>query len=56
MITTSRRRFVQLSAGFAVLGGSAHAQQATGTPPSVVTTPPREWGRHAPPRFILILT
>ena len=50
MAPTSRRRFVQMTAGFAALaGGTARAQQATGTPPSTVTVPPREWGHHAPP-------
>jgi gluconolactonase len=49
MTAPSRRRFVAMTAGFAVLGGVAKAQQATGIPPSTVTTPPREWGRHAPP-------
>jgi gluconolactonase len=49
MTAPSRRRFVTMTAGFAVLGGVAKAQQATGIPPSTVTTPPREWGRHAPP-------
>ena len=24
---------------------------ATGTPPSVITNPPRQWGRHAPPNI-----
>jgi gluconolactonase len=45
----ARRRFVQLAAATAVAGGTAQAQQATGIPPSTVTSPPREWGPHAPP-------
>src|SRR5258707_12328170 len=46
------RRFVQRTAGTlgaAALGCSASAQQAAGVPPSTVTIPAREWGRHAPP-------
>ena len=49
MTPTSRRRFVQMTVGFAALGGPAGAQQPAGIPQSVVTTPAREWGPHAPP-------
>jgi gluconolactonase len=52
---TSRRSVVRGIAGTigaAVLAPAAKAQQPTaalGTPPSVITTPPRQWGRYAPP-------
>ena len=39
-------------AAAALAPAAALAQQptaATGTPPSVITNPPRQWGRHAPP-------
>src|SRR5471030_2622609 len=51
-MTPSRRRFVQMTAGglgAAAFARSAGAQQPTGIPPSTVTSPAREWGRHAPP-------
>src|ERR1700678_825325 len=47
MATSSRRRFVQMTAGAALCARSAAAQQS----PSTVTSPPREWGRHAPPEI-----
>lgn len=40
------------AAGLATLARSAFAQQSNaqfGTPPSVITNPPRQWGRFAPP-------
>jgi gluconolactonase len=52
---TTRRGFVRAAAGAAgaaVIAPAALAQQANpnlGTPPSVVTNPPRQWGHHAPP-------
>jgi gluconolactonase len=54
MATSSRRRFVQMTAGS--LGTAAFvrrvgAQQAAAIPPSTVTSPPREWGRGAPPEI-----
>jgi gluconolactonase len=51
-LASSRRRIVQLAAGFAACGGAAQGQaqgQTTGIPPSTVTVPPRECGPHAPP-------
>jgi gluconolactonase len=54
MITPSRRHFVQMTGGVlgsAALGRSAGAQQPGGIPPSTVTNPAREWGRHAPPEI-----
>jgi gluconolactonase len=47
MSEPSRRLFLTLSASALVTGRAAVAQQAT--PPSVITTPPRTWGRDAPP-------
>ncbi len=53
--SASRRAVVRGIAGTigaAALGRAARAQQptaATGTPPSVITNPPRQWGQHAPP-------
>ena len=42
MPASSRRRFVQMTAGFAILGGSAQGQQTTqpavGIPPNVLTS------------------
>ncbi len=53
MTTPSRRDFVQISTaalGIAAVGRSAGAQPATAAvPPSVITTPARQWGPHAPP-------
>jgi gluconolactonase len=52
MTETSRRLLFQMTAGAvgaAASGRFAQAQQATPGAPSVVTNPPREWGRHAPP-------
>ena len=52
MITPSRRRFMRMTAGglgMAAFARPAGAQQATGIPPGTVTSPPREWGWHAPP-------
>jgi gluconolactonase len=55
---SSRRRFMRTAAGAAgaaVLTRAAFAQQAPnpnfGTPPSVISNPPRQWGRHAPPQI-----
>ena len=51
----SRRAVVRGIAGTvgaAALAPIAFAQQpsaATGTPPTVISNPPRQWGRHAPP-------
>jgi gluconolactonase len=46
----SRRAIMAGAAGAAMLGGSARAQtRADATPPSVITTPPRQWGRDASP-------
>jgi gluconolactonase len=47
----SRRSLLQATAGMAVMGPAlAFGQEAKlGTPPSVITTPPRQWGRGAPP-------
>ena len=50
----NRRHFIKAAGatGLAALTGRAFAQQATsqtGTPPSVITNPPRQWGHHAPP-------
>jgi gluconolactonase len=47
MSEPSRRLFLTLSASALATGRAAVAQQAT--PPSVITTPPRAWGRDAPP-------
>jgi gluconolactonase len=53
----SRRGFVRAAtgvAGAAVIGPAALAQQSNanlGTPPSVITNPPRQWGHHAPPEL-----
>jgi len=52
MAMPTRRRLVQLTAGgigAAAFARPAGAQLPTAAPPSVVTTPPREWGPHAPP-------
>ncbi len=54
---TSRRDFVRAAAGAvgaAVIAPAALAQQANpnlGTPPSVITNPPRQWAHHAPPEI-----
>jgi gluconolactonase len=54
---TSRRGFVRAAAGAvgaAVLAPATLAQQGNanlGTPPSVITNPPRQWGRHAQPEI-----
>jgi gluconolactonase len=48
----TRRAFIGGVATASLVPTAAFAQQpsaATGTPPSVITNPPREWGRHAPP-------
>jgi gluconolactonase len=53
----SRRGFVRVAAGAAgaaAIAPMASAQQGNanlGTPPSVITNPPRQWGRHAPPEI-----
>src|ERR1700722_16060365 len=53
----TRRRLVQSAAALAatapLLPAAAFAQGAAalGTPPSVITNPPRQWGRHAPPEI-----
>ncbi len=53
----TRRDFVRAAAGAvgaAVIAPAALAQQSNtniGTPPSVMTNPPRQWGRHAPPEI-----
>src|SRR5437879_4773825 len=48
--TASRRGFA-LGLAATALTRPAFAQQnaATATPPSVITNPPRQWGRHAEP-------
>lgn len=54
---TSRRAFVRAAAGAvgaAVIAPAVLAQQTNsnlGTPPSVITNPPRQWGHHAPPEI-----
>jgi gluconolactonase len=54
---TSRRDFVRAAAGAVgatVLAPAALAQQTNsnlGTPPSVITNPPRQWGHHAAPEI-----
>jgi len=47
----SRRAFVKGAAATVLMPTAAMAQQsaALGTPPSVISTPPRRWGRHADP-------
>ena len=50
----SRRGFIAATVGATALATTARAQQptaATATPPSVITNPPRQWGRHAPPEI-----
>src|ERR1700732_2546629 len=49
----SRRGLLQATAGMAVMGPAlAFGQQAKmGTPPSVITTPARQWGRGAAPEI-----
>jgi gluconolactonase len=49
----SRRGLLQATAGIAVMGPAlAFGQQAKlGTPPSVITTPARQWGRGAAPEI-----
>ena len=48
----SRRGVMAGAAGAALLGASARAQtRAEATPPSVITSPPRQWGRAAPPNI-----
>ncbi len=52
----TRRRFVTGLASVAALAPAAALAQpsstaALGTPPSVITNPPRDWGRHAPPNI-----
>src|SRR4051794_18198673 len=51
--TNLSRRAAVAGAGATTLGASALAQQhqnaALGTPPSVISNPPRQWGRLAPP-------
>jgi gluconolactonase len=53
----SRRGFVRAAtgvAGAAIIVPAALAQQSNanlGTPPSVITNPPRQWGHHAPPEI-----
>src|SRR5690348_365448 len=54
---TSRRTVLTATTGLAgaaaVAGVSAFAQEAgkTGAPASVITNPPRQWGRHTPPIY-----
>jgi gluconolactonase len=51
-ISATRRAFVGGIAATALAPAAALAQQpnaATGTPPSVITNPPRQWGWHAQP-------
>jgi gluconolactonase len=49
----SRREIIAGAAGATAFGAHARAQSrpdaALGAPPSVITTPPRQWGRGAPP-------
>ncbi len=49
----SRRGIVLGAAGAALLSrrtwGQPRPEAALGTPPSVITNPPRQWGRYAPP-------
>ncbi len=47
----SRRAVMAGAAGMMAAGASAQTRSgaALGTPPSVITNPPREWGRGAPP-------
>jgi gluconolactonase len=48
----TRRAFVGGIAAASVTPVAALGQQqraATGTPPSVISNPPRQWGRHAQP-------
>lgn len=54
LLGPSRRGFIGTAgaAGVTALAGPAFAQQSNaqlGTPPSVITNPPRQWGRFAPP-------
>ena len=57
-MTASRRvqarvvRGIAGSVATAALATACHVRSnrcATGTPPSVISNPPRQWGRHAPP-------
>ena len=46
----SRRGIIAGAATVAAFGAKAQPRPDTvGTPPSVITNPPRQWGRHAPP-------
>ncbi len=50
--STLSRRTALLAGAAALAGTAARAQQPAaklGTPPSVITSPPRQWGRGAPP-------
>ena len=50
----TRRAFVGGIGASAVMPFAAFAQQptaATGTPPSVISNPPRQWGWRAPPNI-----
>src|SRR5689334_14454052 len=42
-------RIVGLAAVAPVAAKAQQPNAAVGTPPSVITNPPRQWGRHAPP-------
>lgn len=53
---TSRRGFIAGAAALAPTVGSTlawgqQAKPALGSPPTVVSNPPRQWGRHAPPEI-----
>jgi gluconolactonase len=45
----SRRVMVTGAATMAAFAAKAQQRSETGTPPSVITNPPRQWGRDAPP-------
>jgi gluconolactonase len=45
----SRRAMIAGAATVTAFGARAQSKAQTGTPPSVITNPPRQWGHHAPP-------
>ena len=47
----SRRGIIAGSAAMTAFGAQAQTHSETGTPPSVITNPPRQWGREAPPEI-----
>ncbi len=47
----SRRGIIAGSAAMAAFSAKAQTHSESGTPPSVITNPPRQWGREAPPEI-----